>query len=67
MSSARKRSALTKAHNEIQQLRTQLALAQHHYNVMKTFSEGLAKEVQGWRERFPEHTYRHQDDCVALK
>lgn len=27
----------------------------------------LEAEVMAWRERFPEHAYRKQDDCVALK
>ena len=27
----------------------------------------LAAEVSAWRERFPQHAYRPQDDCVALR
>lgn len=27
----------------------------------------LEAEVLAWRERFPQYTYRKQDDCVALK
>ena len=27
----------------------------------------LVAEVAAWRERFPQHTYRPQDDCVALR
>ena len=27
----------------------------------------LENEVLAWRKRFPQHEYRAQDDCVALK
>ena len=27
----------------------------------------LHAEVMAWRERFPKHAYRPQDDCVALR
>ena len=42
MSSNRKRSSLRKAHEEIAGLRTQLALIEHHYDVLKPFAEGAA-------------------------
>lgn len=42
MSSNRKRSSLRKAHEEIAGLRTQLALIEHHRDVLKHFAEGAA-------------------------
>ena len=27
----------------------------------------LHAEVMAWRERFPQHAYRQQDDCVSLR
>jgi len=27
----------------------------------------LEREVNAWRARFPEHVYRPQDECVALR
>lgn len=29
--------------------------------------ESTAAELEAWRERFPAHVYRPQDDCVALR
>ena len=42
MSSNRKRSSLRKAHREVVGLRTQLALIEHHHDVLKHFAEGAA-------------------------
>ena len=32
-----------------------------------TYAEPLFAEIAAWRERFPQYTYRPQDECVALK
>ena len=30
-------------------------------------AQDLEREVAAWRERFPEFTYRPQDECVARR
>jgi hypothetical protein len=50
MSSARKRAAIQKAHNETDALRQRLMLAEHHASIMKALAEELSRQHDRMRE-----------------
>jgi hypothetical protein len=48
-----------------------IARAKYELDVFERVSQNtgiaLLAEVIAWRSRFPEHEYRAQDECVAMK